>query len=336
MKKTTVIIPNYNGMKYLPDCLAFLKRSRTYDPTRQTNELLLPGHEFDTIVVDNGSNDGSVAFLKREYPKVKVIALEENTGFSHAVNEGILAAQTPYVILLNNDTKVDTYFVSRLEQAIESRKRYFSIGAKMLDMNQPEVIDDAGDLYCALGWAFALGKGMESSRYDKECDVFAACAGAAIYRREIFKRIGLFDTAHFAYLEDIDIGYRARLYGYRNGFCPGALVYHAGSASSGSRYNAFKVKLTSKNSVYLIFKNMPFLQRLLNLPFLLPGFLIKFAFFVKKGYGFLYLKGLFAGLFFSFSEEGRQKRVPFSLKRFRFYCKIQLELWWNMLRRIIG
>ena len=336
MKKTTVIIPNYNGMNYLPDCLAFLKRSRTYDPTRQTNELLLPVHEFDTIVVDNGSDDGSVAFLKREYPTVKVIGLEENTGFSNAVNEGILAAKTPFVILLNNDTKVDTYFVSRLEQAIESKKRYFSMGAKMLDMNQPEVIDDAGDLYCALGWAFALGKGMESTRYDKACDVFAACAGAAIYRREVFKRIGLFDTAHFAYLEDIDIGYRARLYGYRNGFCPGALVYHAGSASSGSRYNAFKVKLTSKNSVYLIFKNMPFLQRVLNLPFLLPGFLIKFAFFIKKGYGFLYLKGLFAGLILSFSEAGRQKRVPFSMKRFRNYYKIQLELWWNMVRRIIG
>lgn len=336
MKKTTVIIPNYNGMKYLPDCLAFLKRSRTSDPEGNTNELLLPRHEFDTIIVDNGSEDDSVSFVKREFPYVKVIELKENTGFSNAVNVGIKAAATPYVILLNNDTKVDTYFVSRLEQAMDQRKNYFSIGAKMLSMKEPEIIDDAGDLYCALGWAFALGKGADCHSYERDYDVFAACAGAAIYRKEVFEKIGFFDVEHFAYLEDIDVAYRAMIYGYRNGFCHTAIVYHAGSASSGSRYNAFKVNLASRNSVYLVYKNMPFLQWLINFPFLFAGYLIKFLFFIKKGFGYIYLKGLLKGFLLCLNQKGRKHKVPFEISHLPNYCRIQLALWWNMVRRIIG
>ena len=112
---------------------------------------------------------------------------------------------------------------------------------------------------------------------------FAACGGAAIYRRDVFAKIGYFDENHFAYLEDIDIGYRARIFGYQNGYCPDAIVYHAGSGASGSRYNAFKVDLSSRNSIYLIYKNMPLLQLILNLPFLLLGFLVKTLFLYKKG-----------------------------------------------------
>lgn len=336
MKKTTVIIPNYNGMKYLPDCLSFLKRSRTYDPEENTNELLLPRHEFDTIVVDNGSDDGSVAFMRSEFPKVKVISFSENTGFCKAVNAGIKAAETPYVILLNNDTKVDTFFVSRLEQALEEKPDYFSIGAKMLSMDKPEIIDDAGDLYCALGWAFALGKGHPASMYQKDCDIFAACAGAAIYRRELFEKIGLFDENHFAYLEDMDIGYRARIYGYQNGFCHSALVYHAGSASTGSRYNRFKVSLSARNSVYLVYKNMPLLQWLINFPFLLTGCLIKFLFFIPKKMGLTYVRGLVDGVGMCLSKKGRKKKIAFQSVHLKNYMKIQLGLWVNVVRRITG
>lgn len=336
MKKTTVVIPNYNGMKYLKDCLNFLKRSRTYDPTGKTNELLLPLHEFDTIVVDNGSVDASLSLLEREFPNVKVIALSENTGFCHAVNIGIQEAKTPYVLLLNNDTKVDTFFVSKLEQAMEQKKKCFSMQGKMLSMKEPEIIDDAGDLYCALGWAFALGKGMPSSCYDKASSVFAACAGAAIYRKEVFEEIGYFDENHFAYLEDIDIGYRAQIYGYQNEMLHDAIVYHAGSGASGSRYNAFKVDLSSQNSIYLIHKNMPFLQWLINLPFLFVGFLIKTLFFIKKGLGLVYIKGIWKGIVKSYSKKGRANKVRFRARHFKNYISIQLQLWWNMLRRGIG
>ncbi|MBE5880968.1 MAG: glycosyltransferase family 2 protein [Lachnospiraceae bacterium] len=320
MAKTTVVIPNYNGIAYLEDCLTFLKRSG--------------GTEFETIVVDNGSTDGSAELVKQRFSWVHLIELGENTGFSHAVNVGIKAAKTMYVLLLNNDTVVEHDFVARLEQVMDSRPEYFSFASKMLSMKQPEIIDDAGDYYCALGWAFARGKGKSAQRFTAPGDVFAACAGAAIYRREVFKQIGYFDRLHFAYLEDIDIGYRARLRGYKNGYCPDAVVYHAGSGSSGSRYNEFKVNLSSRNSIYLIAKNMPLLQILLNLPLFFIGFGIKTLFFIKKGFGGIYLRGLWRGCLLAASREGRNHKLPFKMKYFSCYVRIQLELWYNILRRV--
>lgn len=200
-------------------------------------------------------------------------------------------------------------------------------------MKFPEKIDDAGDFYNALGWAFARGKDKPISGYEKSDRIFAACAGAALYRKSILDEIGLFDEAHFAYLEDIDIGYRANIAGYRNVFAPEAKVMHAGSAVSGSRHNAFKVDLSARNSIYLIFKNMPLLQVILNLPFLILGYLIKTLFFIKKGLGKVYLSGLGKGFKLSFSKESWQKKVPFLMKNLKNYLYIQWELWIGMIRR---
>ena len=153
---------------------------------------------------------------------------------------------------------------------------------------------------------------------------------AAIYRKKIMEKIGYFDEEHFAYLEDTDIGYRARIYGYENWYAPDAVVYHVGSGTSGSRYNHFKTRYSSRNNIYLIYKNMPLLQIILNLPFLAAGFLIKFLFFALKGMGKEYLAGIKNG----FSISMNHRKVPFSVKHLPNYCKIQLELWENMFRRI--
>lgn len=318
-EKVSIVIPNYNGLSFLDPCLASL-RQQTFGASH-------------VIVVDNGSMDGSKVFLQENYPEVHVIALNENTGFANAVNEGIRATDSEFIILLNNDTVVDKEFVKVLVESLEENDRYFSAGAKMLSMKQPELMDDGGDYYTALGWAYALGKDKSEKKYDSPRNIFSACAGAAVYRRSILEEIGLFDEHHFAYLEDIDLGYRAKIFGYKNRFEPRAIVYHAGSGSSGSRYNEFKIKLSSKNSTYLIMKNMPLLQILINFPFLIPGFLIKTAFFMKKGFGNLYVSGLFEGIKFSFSKEGKEKKVKFHVKHLSNYGKIQLELWWNILRK---
>ena len=251
------------------------------------------------------------------------------------MNQGILAAKTPYVVLLNNDTVVDPSFLAELERVLDHDKKVFSASAQMLDLKHPELLDDAGDYYCALGWAYGAGKGKPAVQYQKNTKIFASCGGAAIYRRAVFEEIGYFDENHFAYLEDIDIGYRARIYGYQNIYAAKAKVLHAGSAASGSRYNAFKTKLSSKNSIYLIYKNMPVLQILLNLPFLMAGFFIKTLFFMKKGYGKLYLQGLFKGIRFSASKEGRKHKVPFRWKHLGSYCLIELELLCNIVRRFV-
>lgn len=320
--KSTVIIPNYNGMKYIENCMRALEKETST--------------KYEVCVVDNGSKDGSREWVEANCPYAQVIALEENTGFCGAVNEGIRKSKTPYVILLNNDTEVEYGFVKALENALEKEKKSFSVSAKMVDMYHQEILDGAGDVYCALGWAFALGKGKTvKGNYENPQEVFSACGGAAIYRKDVLEEIGVFDKNHFAYLEDCDLGYRAQIFGYRNYYTPNAVVYHAGSGVSGSRHNEFKVNLSSRNSVYLIYKNMPFLQILLNMPFLIPGFLIKYLFFVKKGLGAAYRKGIVKGIRMCFSEEGRRKRILFSWKRFPNYVRIQFKLWRNILLRIV-
>lgn len=320
--KTTVVIPNYNGMAYIDDCLQSLRKQSC--------------PEFRIIMVDNGSTDGSPEKVREEYPEVTLIRFAENKGFCKAVNTGIQAADTKYVILLNNDTRAATDYIKYLEAAIEQSERIFSVSARMLMMQEPDKIDDAGDLYCALGWAFARGKGKPKDAYNKACDVFAACGGAAIYRREVFETIGYFDENHFAYLEDIDIGYRARIYGYINRYEPKAEVLHAGSGFSGSRYNKFKVSLSSANSVYLIGKNMPVVQQIFNFPLLIAGFAVKTVFFMKKGLGGTYIKGLGKGVRLSFSRTGQAHKVTYHKEHLSNYLQIQLELWVNLVARIMG
>lgn len=317
---TTVVIPNYNGIKYMEKCL---------------DSLYAGSRVPDIIVVDNASADGSLDLIAEKYPRAERIELNENTGFSHAVNVGIQRAETKYVFLLNNDTVIDEKCVEELEKAMEEDSSSFSAGAKMINMKFPEKIDDAGDFYCALGWAFARGRDRDASKYQTKGRIFSSCGGAAIYRKELFENVGLFDEAHFAYLEDVDIGYRANIMGYHNIYVPKAVVYHAGSSVSGSRHNPFKVDLTARNSIYLIYKNMPVLQIIFNLPFLLAGCLVKLLFFMKKGMGRIYIKGIQKGFALSGSKEGRKKKVKFEMKNLRHYLWIQWELWAGMVRRII-
>ena len=320
MEKVTVVIPNYNGAGFLRDCLDSLENQEPDTP------------EYKVLVVDNGSADGSLELLEREYKWVSVIPLPENTGFCHAVNVGIQASASPYVLLLNNDTKVKTGFIKSLYLGIESRPDAFAVSAKMLMWDRPELLDDAGDRYCVLGWAYARGKGKPASDFDRPTEIFSACGGAAIYRRKIFDEIGLFDEQHFAYLEDLDIGYRARIHGYRNYYEPGAEVIHYGSASTGSRYNERKTVLAAANNVYVIGKNMPLLQWLWNLPCLCLGFFVKFLFFCGKGMGGLYIKSLGQGFGKLFSEAGRKHKVRFRMRRMGAYLAIQGQLYMNTLR----
>lgn len=321
--QTTVIIPNYNGKEYLKACLDSLLQCEPMD--------------FHVIVVDNGSTDGSVALLENHYPTVETIFLPENTGFAPAVNRGLEHTKTEFALLLNNDTTVEKDFVKRLEMALGTQKKAFSVSAKMVMMHDPRLLDGAGDLYCALGWAFALGKGKEVEKhYTGSARIFSSCGGAAIYRMDVMKEIGFFDENHFAYLEDVDVGYRAKIRGYYNCYEPSAVCYHAGSGFSGSRYNEFKIRLSSRNSVYLIWKNMPVLQIILNAPFLLVGFLTKIVFFAGKGFGHTYCKGLLEGFRLSFSREGRGRKVPFQVKHLPHYIRIEGELLYNTIRRITG
>ena len=313
--EVSVVIPNFNGIAFLDSVLASLEGQTLSN--------------FEVILVDNGSTDGSCSFVTANYPWVHLIELSENFGFCGAVNAGIRAAKAPYVLLLNNDTEVKEDFVEEMLAAIRRHKNAFSCGTRMVQYHDRDRLDDVGNYYCALGWSFARGRGKDIHAYETEDKIFSACAGAAIYRKKIIEKIGYFDEEHFAYLEDTDIGYRARIYGYENWYAPKAIVYHVGSGTSGSRYNQFKTRYSSRNNIYLIYKNMPLLQIILNLPFLAVGFLIKFLFFAVKGMGKEYAAGIKNG----FSISMKNKKVPFRIKHLPNYCKIQLELWINIIRR---
>ena len=304
--KVTVVIPNYHGLKFMYPCFKALNLQLCRD--------------FDILVVDNGSTDGSVEWLKEH--EIPSIFLEKNTGFSGAVNVGIKASKTPYVILLNNDTEPDCHYIGEMIKAIERSPEIFSVSSKMIQLYDHSKMDDAGDMYTLLGWAFQRGVGRPATGYNRSCSVFSACAGAAIYRREVFETIGYFDEMHFAYLEDIDVGYRAKLYGYDNVFCPEAVVYHVGSGTSGSKYNSFKVKLAARNNVYLNYKNMRTWQLLLNSPCLLAGTFVKFLFFKKMGFGKDYVSGFLEGI----RTLKDCKRVPSFKGRLQREIGIQLEL----------
>ncbi|MBQ3798578.1 MAG: glycosyltransferase family 2 protein [Butyrivibrio sp.] len=330
MNTVAVIIPNYNGKKYIADCLNSLKKQTFKD--------------FCVIIVDNASTDGSPDQVEKDFadsfPEVRIIRLSENTGFANAVNVGIRYAMgqediaesgsAKYVFLLNNDTRCHEKAIEALVKAMDSNPGAFSVQAKMLQFKDTDRVDDAGDYYCALGWAFSPARDQKSSKFDKRIKVTSACGGAAMYRVEAFAETGLFDDVHFCYLEDVDIGYRARLMGYQNLMEPKAVVYHAGSGSSGSRYNAFKVELTASNNLYLIYKNMPILQVLINLPLVITGILIKHIFYMKRGLGGAHIKGLTLG--FSKIFKNSDRKVRFGGRQILNCIRMQLELWINCLR----
>lgn len=318
MRKVSVIIPNYNGEKYLPECLGALKKQDFVD--------------FDVIVVDNCSEDGSLEAIEEcsEGLSVRVIALDNNYGFARAVNEGIKASDAEFAVLLNNDTRAGKHFVGALVERIAREDDIFSAQAMMLQYNERSLIDSAGDYFSALGWGFASGRDKPARNFNKECDIFSACAGAAIYRKSVFEQIGYFDEEFFAYLEDVDLGWRARLNGWRNVYAPKAKVLHIGSGSSGSRHNAFKVSLSARNSFLVMYKNLALWQKVLNLIPVAAGVVIKIIYFAKKNLASEYIKGVVSAFSKMKDVTPVENRPEFRVNRVR----IQKELYRNILRRL--
>ncbi len=307
MIKTAIIIPNYNGAAYIGPCLS----------------ALIPqcGKETAVWVVDNGSSDGSEK-IAESFSEVNVLRFKKNKGFTGAVNAGLKSVgKTDYVILLNNDTVVGEHFVDELVSAMERHPDAFSAQARMRRMDAPGRLDDGGDIYCALGWAFGRGSMAPADRYDREEPIFSACAGAAIYRYDVLKDMGGFDPSYFAYLEDVDLGWQARRAGWKNYYIPSANVFHAGSGTTGSRFNQFKTLYSSRNNIYVLRKNMPVLFRVLFSPMLAVGFLSKMLYFAQKGYGKEFVDGLVMGL-----------KMPLPKGKVKSSGRQDRELAWEILK----
>jgi GT2 family glycosyltransferase len=254
--RVTVVVPNWNGARFLEPCLTSL-RGQTFT-------------DFETVVVDNGSTDGSMDLLERDFPEVRVVPLGENRGFSGAVNAGIGASEAEFVALLNNDTEQDPGWLGALVRAAEDRPDAGLFASKLVDFHDRRLLDGAGDAIRLSGLPYRLGHGeRDGARFGKPDYVFGACAAAALYRREMLGEIGLFDEDFVSYCEDADLSFRAQLAGHRCFYVPGAVVYHMGSASTGGKRSATATRLGTRNSLGLLVKNVP----LPVLPHIAPFFL---------------------------------------------------------------
>jgi GT2 family glycosyltransferase len=255
--RVAVVIPNWNGERFLSTCLGSLREQSFKD--------------FDVIVVDDNSTDDSVALVRRNFPEVRVLPLEENKGFSAAVNAGIRASHAEYVALLNNDTEVDPKWLHALVEAAKAHPEAGLFASKMVDFYDRRRLDGAGDALRRSGLPLRLGHGeLDHGQYDETTFVFGACAGAALYRRSMLDDVGLFDEDFFANCEDGDLSFRAQLAGYRCLYVPKSVIYHMGSATFGKR-SPTAVRLGTRNSFCLLVKNLP--TRLVPglLPFVLAG-----------------------------------------------------------------
>jgi GT2 family glycosyltransferase len=280
MTNTAIIIANWNGLKYLENCFKSLA-GQTYQ-------------NFEIVFVDNGSNDGSVEFIKLNYPETKIIRLEKNTGFANGCNIGIQKAleeeNIKYIMILNNDTKLDERCVEALVGCAKVHPKASSIQPKVLNFFERERIDCAGILLSIDGVATNRGFGEKDGEgYDREEEIFGANGTASLFTRSALEGAQMspgeyFDNSFFAYYEDVDLAWRLRLAGYEAFFCPKARLFHVHSATAG-KISGFKAFYLNRNRFFALIKNYP-LCRLLFVLFVFTPIRYIFLLFrviMKKG-----------------------------------------------------
>jgi len=221
MKKirASVVIPNWNGKNLLEDCLQSLENQSFND--------------FEVILVDNGSEDGSIKYVQDNFPLVKIVKLKKNFGFARAINEGVKASVAEYVVFLNNDTEVDKEWLKNLIYCARGHPEVVSVNSKLLNFYDRKIIDGIGILVNEVGQARSVGwQEKDQGQFNKEQYIFGATGGASLFRREDFIKVGGFDEKYFMYSEEVDFAFRAQFKGYKSVSCPKAVVYHKHKASA--------------------------------------------------------------------------------------------------------
>ena len=268
----SVIVLNWNGKKYLKNCLSSLE-NQTYS-------------NFEIILVDNRSRDGSVKFVRRNFPQTKIVENKKNLGVAEGINRGTKLAKGEYIFTLNNDTKLDKNCLERLVEVTERDNKIGMSGSKILSLKNPRLIDSVGLNIYLDGLARGRGrKEIDKEQYNKVEEILLPSACAAMYRKRMLDEIGLFDEDFFAYCEDTDIGLRGRLAGWKAVLVPSAIVYHYYSGTIGE-YSNFKAFLVERNHFWVALKNFP-LALLLLLPFYtaLRYFFIIYGILIGQGAG---------------------------------------------------
>lgn len=251
--RVSIIIVNWNGLKHLPECLASLE-SQSF-------------REFETILVDNGSTDGSLEYLRRRHPEVKLVPLPENIGFAAGNNAGLALASGGYLVTLNNDTKAEPGWLSELVAVADAHPGAGMVASRICAYFDPDRIDSMGIAVSRDGMSRGACRGVRFPELSPGAveEVFFPSACVALYRRAMLDEIGFFDADFFAYCEDTDLGLRGRLAGWGALLARDAVVYHKYSMTSGA-FSPLKLYLVERNHYFVALKNFP-LPLLLLLPF---------------------------------------------------------------------
>jgi GT2 family glycosyltransferase len=291
----SVVVLNWNGYRVVDQCLKSLQ-DQTY-------------RNLEIIVVDNASTDGSAELIRNRFPDVKLIVNERNLGFAGGNNVGIRASTGRYIMMLNNDTRIDPNCVEELKRYIDKDERYGACASKILLEFENNLIDAAGIVVCPDGLAIGRGRLEKGNLYDEVSEVFFASDCACLLRRELLEDIGLYDEDFFAYADETDMGWRARLAGWKCVYNPRAVVYHFHSASSGA-YSPLKAFLVERNRIWVAVKNFP-------IPLLIYGQFYTFCRYFLQAYGAFAGKGA-AGRFTSdFSK----------MELVKILIRVYLSLW---------
>lgn len=310
--KVYVVIPNWNGADLIAEALLSLEK-----------QLLKP----QIVVVDNGSADDSIKVIEKAFPDVTLIKKDRNFGFAGGVNIGIryaLEQGADVIALFNNDAVADRNWLRNLVRAMNADEKIGIVSCKQLRTDK-KFIDSTGDFYSIWGLPFPRGRNhKDEGQYDSREEVFSAPAGATLYRTELFKDIGLFDEKFFAYYEDVDISFRARLAGWKIMYEPAAHVYHAVSATS-SKLGSFTRYHSTKNLLMLYCKNMPGILFWKYLPLVLVQTLRLVIGSLKHGEFFAYLKGL--GRFVMYLPQIFRERVKIQRDRVVSPASIDAQLY---------
>jgi GT2 family glycosyltransferase len=250
MPDTSVIVVNWNGRQHLQPCLDALAAQQ--------------GVDFETLVVDNGSTDGSADLVRARFPSVRVVALADNRGFAGGNNAGAREARGRHLVFLNNDTMVEAGWLAALRRAADE-PGFPLVTSRVVYMHDPTLIDSAGDGVLQWGAAFKRFHGTRASEAVRSGEVFGVCGAACLVPKAVFDELGGFDEAFFVSHEDVDLSYRARLLGYRCRYAADAVVRHHGSATLG-RTSAFAVFHGQRNLEWVYLKNSPLSILLRSMP----------------------------------------------------------------------
>ncbi|MBI5879021.1 MAG: glycosyltransferase family 2 protein [Chloroflexi bacterium] len=251
----SIVIPTWNGKKWLQKCL----------PTVCAQTF----REFETVVVDNGSTDGTTEWISANFPSVRVICNPCNFGFGRATNQGIISTCSPYVVTLNNDTEVATDWLECLMRTAQKEPYIGMWASKMIFAEQRKIINSTGISIdkCGIAWD-RMGGDEDRANGSEPFEVFGPCGGAALYSRDMLEDVGLFDEDFFAYHDDVDLAWRGRLRGWHCRYVPTAVVYHYHSSSTRDAISG-KWRLLGRNKIAMILKNYPSPQLWWYAPFII-------------------------------------------------------------------